>query len=324
MTFNGAFAPIAMQVLDGQLWLVGTNSAGCAAERVDPSSLHTKLFPLPSCDVYVTAGDHHLYVLGIDESASNPTDQLHVASLDPATGVASLAPEVAGQTVGSGAGHMAFSFGLGDLWLYTWDQGVLARISTASGVVQWSVKGLESGGGHPVMAFTDHALWFAEGPGGSRLYRLASGATRASVVYTAPGQGSVLWVTAIGNQIWAAVATYSNGGSSVQTHLVSFTDTGKRGPTTGKVTIGDSGVAGPDGALWSAGPGPNCTSPQKVWRTQANGKTRAVDTLKWPSRQACLFESQIQAAGPYLFVLAATGSRSPAGVLYRISPPKAS
>ena len=320
MTFGRAFAPIAMQVLDGQVWLVGSNSTGCAAERVDPSSLHTKFFPLPSCDVYVTAGDHHLYVLGIDESASNPTDQLHVTSLDPATGIASVEPEVVGQTVGSGAGHMAFSFGLGDLWVYTWDQGVLARVSTASGVVQSSVKGLESGGGHPVMAFTDHAAWFAEGPGGSRLYELAGGATKAKVVYTAPGQGSVLWVASAGNQIWAAVATYSNNGKSVQTRLVSFADTGKRVLTTGPVTIGDSGVAGPDGALWSAGPGPNCNGPQRVWRTQANGKTRVIDTLKGSS-QGCLYESQIQAAGPYLFVLAATGSRTPAGILYRISPP---
>ena len=46
----------------------------------------------------------------------------------------------------------------------------------------------------------------------------------------------------------------------------------ERGVTTGQVTIGDSGVAGPDGALWSAGPGPTCNSPQKVWRAQANGK----------------------------------------------------
>ena len=321
MNFHGSFVPLALQVLDGEVWLVGSTPQGCGAERVDPSNLHTKLFQLPSCDIYVAAGDHHLYVLGIDESAGSPAAQEHVVSFDPATGDAAVSPVVAAQTVGSGAGHMAFAFGLGDLWLYTWEQATLSRISTATGSVQSSVKGLESGGGHPVMAFTDRAVWFAEGPGGSRLYELPAGATKPKVVYTAPDPGSVLWVSVVGNQVWAAVATYSNGGKSVHTRLVSFSDTGKKTFTTGELTVGDSASAGPDGALWSVGPGPSCNNPQKLWRTEANGKTKAVETLNRPT-QGCLLESaQIASVGPYLFVLDGTGTSSPGGVLYRVSVP---
>jgi hypothetical protein len=318
MKFNGKFSPVAMQALDGQLWLIGTTPHGCGAERINPSDLHTKLFPLPSCEAYLAAGGHHLYVLGIDESAGSPAAEEHVVTFDPATGGSVVAPATVARTFGSGVGHMAFSYGLGGLWLYTLEDGALARISTASGTVQSTVTSLESGGGHPVMAFTDHAVWFAEGPGGPRLYRLADGATKAKVVYTAPNPGSVLWAAAVGNRVWASVATYSNGGQSVHTRLVAFDDSGKRDLTSGVISVGEAAVAGPDGALWSVGRGASCNNPQKLWRSDDHAKTKAVEILKSPA-QGCLFETQIQSAGRYVFVLDGTGSNSPAGVLYRFT-----
>ena len=318
--FPGPFLPQQIVSIGGQVWVIGTTSGRCTFERIDPVTLRSRTFTVPECGPYVAAGAGHLYVTAVHHTSGTNDAALHLESFDTATGRVTVAAPVMFTAVGSGLAHMALAYGAGSLWLYPWGDRLL-RVTPLTGAVVASASGLTSGGGHPVMVTDDATVWMAEGPGGPGLFRLAAADRTASRVYSVPAPGSLLWVVAAGGRIWADAASYTDGGRSVVTRLVAFDRTGRMVLQSPPEALGDSAVAGTHRDLWTVGVGASCSGPQRLWQVdEASGRSTVVATLRSPI-EACLTEgaNQLAVAGGYVFVLDATGTGSPASVLYRLT-----
>jgi len=326
-SFPGPFLPQQIVSTGGSLWVLGTMGSTdpnrCAVERLDPETLRGPTYPLPECGPYLAAGDSHLYVVAVRYVAGSNGEDLHLETVDTTTGQTTLDPSVITTVVGSGLAHMAFAYGLGSLWLDSWNDQ-LWRISASTGAVTGSVSERSvTSGGHPSIVATRSGVWLAEGPGGGpTLKRLVPGSKAPSTVFVAPGSASILWLAATPGRVWADVATYADEGRTVRTRLLAFGSSGRMVLETPPEGLGSSLVAGSGHTLWTVGAGTTCAGPQRLWRVDGTtGRSVAVTTLRSPI-EPCLTEggSQLAVAGGFVFVLDATGAASPAGVLYRIRP----
>ena len=181
----------------------------------------------------MTVGNGIIYLL-VQQGwvAESNIRQMHVASFDPQTGVATvMTPTVMG-IVGSGIAHTAFSYGEGFLWLYGYDQAVggpsVVRISPANGQPVATVTSVpEIGGLFPSVVADPDGAWFAGGPGGSPdLVELPTGSSATRTAYAGPPRSAVIWLAAVHGAVWAEIADYGNGPKpSFRTRLDSFDET---------------------------------------------------------------------------------------------------
>ena len=325
VTFAGAFLPQEVVATTGLVWLVGRmgpTAERCGIERVDPNSLRTSSFGLAACGAYVAANDGHIYLAATRYVPASNEAELRIEDFDIATGKSAVMAPVVATPVGSELGHMALAYGAGALWVVGWANQLL-KVSPSTGFVLDRINVPTSGGGHPSIAVNQAGVWIADGPGGGPdIRRISPGSPTTSVIYSAPSSGAILWLSGAQGRIWANVATYLNGGRSVQTRLVAFDASGHKLAETRTEALGTSLAAGTAERMWSVGANQTCTGPQILWKLDgSSGISAEFTTLTTPSTNPCLTQSDTQLAvtGGFVFVLEATGSADPAGVLYRIT-----
>jgi hypothetical protein len=219
---------------------------------------------------------------------------------------------------------MAMAYAGGSLWLNPWSGEVL-QISPSTGAVVRTITGTPfSDGGHSLVEGGPGGLWMAGGAGSALILdRLGPGSTTPAVVYKGSGPRSVLWLSPVGDRVWAEVGTYVDGGRRVVTRLVAFDSSGERVLETSPEDPGDLPVVGSGGQLWSVGDGARCDGPQRLWRIdRRTGRSVTVATLASPVAP-CLVAadgSELAAVGDKVFVLDPTSTGGgPGSVLYRIT-----
>lgn len=318
ITFGGGFTPNDVLATGRYVWVLGTAGTGgrsCSVVRLDPATLQTREYPLASCGGYYTAGGGYLYLAVPRYRAGTYTADVHIERLDTRTGDARVLAPVVTTAVGSAVGHLSLSYGGGYLWMYPWE-GRLLKISPATGAVVETIEGLPvPGGGHPVVAANGAGIWLAQGPGGDGLLRrIPEGSTSASVVYTAPAPGSILWVSDAGTRVWAAAATFAQHGTGVQLRLVALDQSGRVVVETGPQGVGSPVTAGPAGSLWSVGSDSSCTGPAVLWRIDPDtGRSEPFASIPVPGGKPCvaLGDAPLAVSGRFALVAAS-------GVLYRV------
>ena len=321
LSFSGQFAPAQVLSDGGKVWLVGSSPPGatsCAVESVDPTTLATRIYPLMGCGLDVVAGGGSLWLTAVTYLRGTTDEQVHVERFDTTTGQSAVAPGVVMTLSGSSLAHTALAYDNGSLWLYGPGAGgnsELVRISASTGATIRTITGVPAiGGTHPALAVDEGSFWLSGGAGGSPLLeRIAAGSSVLSPVYTAPSGGSILWVATVGNRVWANVAN----------RLMAFDASGHQVLVTPPEQVGESPLTGSGSHLWSVGVGARCAGPQALWAVNGSTGTSALTTTLKSPIEPCLTEgngSQLAAVGPFVFVLDATGSLSPAGVLYRVTP----
>jgi hypothetical protein len=327
LTFAGSFAPQQVVSAAGRIWLVGSTEPEdrhCAIEEIDPVSLRTTTFSIPACGTYVAVGKGRIFLADGVFTGATDTTAFHIESFDVATGTAVVMAPVAIATTGTGYAHMALTFAGGSLWLNPWSAKVL-EISPPTGAVIRTITGTAfSDGGHPVIAAAARGAWLTGGADSPLVIdRLEPLSTTPVVVYRGSGPSSILWLSTVGNRMWAEVGTYGDGGIVVATRLLAFTTSGRKVLETPPERLGDLPVVGAGGQLWTVGGGSTrCTGPQRLWRIdRRTGTSVAVATLPSPV-VPCLVAtdgSEIAAVGDHVFVLDPTETSGPGSVLYRIT-----
>jgi hypothetical protein len=326
LTFAGTFAPEQVVSEGGKIWLVGSTGSSedprCAIEEVDPVSLRSETFPIPACGSYVAVGDGRIFLAdGVFTEATDVT-AFHVESFDTATGTGVVMAPIDISSTGTGYAHMAMTFAAGSLWLNPWSTRVL-EISPETGAVVRTVTGMPvSNGGHPLIVGDGGGLFLAGGVASpATIYRLNPGSEIPVVFARGPSKSSILWLSAVGDRLWAEVGTDEDGGRAVVTRLEAFTSSGRKVVETTPENVGDLPAVSTGNQLWSSGVGTRCNGPQRLWRIDSRtGRSVVTATLKSPVAP-CLFEgdgSELAAAGQSIFVLDPTGDPAAGGVLYRI------
>jgi hypothetical protein len=326
--FPGPFVPYQVVSASGSVWVLGTRQldvrGGCAVEQIDPTTLQTAMFPIPACGQYLAVGNGFIYIAAAFPTADPYGNELHLESFDPVTKQAVVMAPVITTILGAGT-NLALAYGGGWLWL---SEGTdLLQISPSTGgLVATITDVVPSNVYQPSVVANDGGAWTAGGPSDSPadVFRIAPGSQAASVTYTGPAHGSVLWLSAVGNSVWADVASYhDNYGGAISTRLVAFNFSGTKILQTPTEQFGDVPLVGSGDELWSVGSGYTCKGRQRLWRINAvTGKSTSVTTLHTPI-EACLAEtlggaSQITADGDSIFVLETTGQTRPASLLYRV------
>jgi hypothetical protein len=325
ITFSGPFQPQEVLATGGKAWLVGQIGSPaanrCAVERLDPRTLRTASYPLPECGPYATAGGGHLYLTALQYLAGTNSAEVHIESLDTATGHAVVMAPVVTTPVGSDVAHMALAYGGGSLWLYTWTNQ-LVKVSPVTGAVLDTIPAVPvPGGATPAVVANPAGVWVAAGPGGDGvLGRIPPGSRVPVAIYNTATPGSIRWLAAAGDRVWADAVSYLNGGRTAQTRLVGFDLSGRKVVETAPEDLGSSLVPGTGNALWSLGvAGPTCSGPQRLWKVDGStGRSTTFTTLRSPVTNPCLNESsyQLAVAAGFVFVLDPT---STASLLYRIN-----
>jgi hypothetical protein len=326
LTFAGSFAPEQVVSEGGKIWLIGSTGSSadpsCAIEEVDPVRLRTETFPIPACGSYVAVGEGRIFLADGAFTGATDVTAFHIESFDTVTGTAVVMGPVDISVTGTGYAHMAMTFAAGSLWLNPWSTEVL-EISPSTGAVVRTVTGMPiSGGGHPLIVGGGSGLWLAGGVASpATIYRLDPGSGTPVVFATGPSKSSILWLSAVGDRLWAEVGTDEDGGRTVVTRMEAFTPSGRKVVETSPENVGDLPAVGTGGQLWSSGVGARCNGPQRLWRIDSQtGRTVVTATLRSPVAP-CLFEgdgSELAAAGQSVFVLDPTGDPAAGGVLYRI------
>jgi hypothetical protein len=169
-------------------------------------------------------------------------------------------------------------------------------------------------------------IWLAGGPGGSGvLERLALGAATPVPVSVDPPPSSILWLTAVGDAVWAETATYRRGGTSVSTRLAAFDATGREIRKRPREQLGDGPLVGSARALWSLGSS-HCPTvavesyPEPLYRVDpATGGAAVATTLRSPVDPCDIgFGSYVAAAGRWVFALAPSHAASQPSTLFRV------
>jgi hypothetical protein len=326
LTFSGLFTPEQVVAEAGKIWLVGSTGSSedpsCAIEEVDPVSLRTETFPIPACGSYVAVGDGRIFLAdGVFTGATDVT-AFHIESFDTATGTGVVMTPIDISVTGTGYAHMAMTFAAGSLWLNPWGTDVL-EISAATGAVVRTVNGVPiSNAGHPLIVGGGGGLWLAGGEASpATIYRLNPGSGIPAVFARGPSKSSILWLSAVGDRLWAETGTYEDGGRVVVTRMEAFTSSGRKVVETSPETVGDLPAVSTGNQLWSSGVGTRCNGPQRLWKIDSRtGRSVVSATLRSPVAP-CLFEgdgSELAAAGQSIFVLDPTGDPAAGGVLYRI------
>jgi len=323
--FPGPFVPEQVVSVAGEVWVLGesspTTQESCSVAEVNPQTLRATTYPIPVCGYYVAVGDGVIY-LAADEPAGY-NDEMHLEVFNPATKRATVMNPVMITTQGSGRAHMDMAYEANSIWLSYWGSE-LVKVSTSTGAVLDRITNAPpSVGGHGTIVTNRGRLWIAEGASSpASIYRLSGTSRKLTNIYSGPARSSVLWLSSIGGRVWAAVQTYNRGQLLGSTRLLAFDSSGRevlKGPVE---EFGDVPLVGSRQGLWSAGSGPICAAPQRLWKIDpATGRSTDVTTLRTPV-EPCLTESpttsEIAVVGKYVFVLEPTGTTTPAAVLYRI------
>jgi hypothetical protein len=304
----------------------------CQLEEVTPSTMATRLFALPACptDIAAIDGDVDMMAAAPGPEPGN-THEMHLEVFDPLSGQAHLMAPVAMSIPGSGIAHTNFVAGAGLLWLYgsqaSGSQGSqgseqVVGIDPRTGSVTVTVADPpDIGGIFPALAVNGAGRWFGGGPGGPPSLVRAQPAGPTTTVYSGPTRSSILWLSAVGDTVWAGVDVYGSGERpSNVTHLVAVNGTGRVVVSTPPELVGDFPlVSAAGGRLWSMSYAGSCGGAEELIAIDpGTGASHPVESLPAPPG-ACNDEatgSQVAAVGRDVFVLIPTGD-SGSGVLYR-------
>jgi hypothetical protein len=260
--------------------------------------------------------------------ASGNTHEMHLEVFDPLSGQAHLMAPVVMGIPGSGIAHTNFVAGAGLLWLYGYQasgsQGSeqVVGIDPQTGSVTVAVADPpDIGGIFPALAVNGAGRWFGGGPGGPPGLVRAQPAGPTTTVYSGPTRSSILWLSAVGDTVWAGVDVYGSGERpSNVTHLVAVNGTGRVVVSTPPELVGDFPlVSAAGGRLWSMSYAGSCGGAEELIAIDpGTGASHPVESLPAPPG-ACNDEatgSQVAAIGNDVFALIPSGT-SGAGVLYR-------
>jgi hypothetical protein len=326
--FHGSFVPMQLTASAGRIWVVGSNDLStfsqCQLEEIIPSTLATTFFPLPACPTDIAAVDGKVDMVAAAPQASGNTHEMHLEVFDPQTGRTQvLAPIVMG-IEGSGIAHTNFVAGNGQLWLYGY-QGTAGQqavgISPQSGTVTATVTDPpEIGGIFPALAANAAGQWFGGGPGGPPGLAWTAVDGKTTTVYAGARRSAILWLSAIGGTVWAAVDDEGSGERpSNVTHLVAVNRRGHVVVSTHPEQTGDYPLVPAAGRLWSMAWVGSCGQPAELVEVDSTtGASHLAEPLPAPPG-ACNDAdtgSQVAAVGRDVFVLIPTGE-SGSGVLYR-------
>jgi hypothetical protein len=331
--YPGPFVPMQLTASAGRVWVVGSDDPGsftqCQLQEVTPSTMATRFFPLPACPTDIAALDGDVDMAAAAPEASGNTHEMHLEVFDPQTGQAQLMAPVVMGIPGSGIAHTNFVAGAGLLWLYGYQASgekgseQVVGIAPQTGAVTDTVSDPpEIGGIFPALAVNGAGRWFGGGPGGPPGLVRAQAGGPTKTVYSGPARSAILWLSAVGDTVWAGVDDYGSGERpSNITHLVVVNRKGHVVLSTHPEQIGDFPlVSTADGRLWSISYGALCGGAEELVRVDPmTGASHLVEALPAPPG-ACNDEdtgSQVAAVGNDVFALIPTGS-SGSGVLYRI------
>lgn len=319
---TGPFVPEQVVSAAGKAWVIGTTQASgpdtCQIEEVDPTTLRTRSYPLPLCGPDVAVDGSRIFIAAVAYTPER-SEQIHIESFDTASGTAKVMAPVVYTTVGSGEAHLGFAYGDGSLWLTFWG-GELQEISPATGAPVRTITGVSTGP-YPQLVATRSGLWITGGAGTPALVdRIAPGSDKAHAVFRRPASDVVLWLSAVGDRVWAGVASDAPTGRRAHTRLVAFDSSGHEVLATPIEQIGDTPLVAIGDHLWTLGSGISCSGPQHLWSVDARtGRSTARITLRSPVGPCSTAgRSQLVAVGRTLFVLDPTGMASPSGMLFRI------
>jgi hypothetical protein len=105
VTFGGSFLPRQVLTASGKVWVVGSTHPGgseCAIEEVDPTSLHTRSFPLPACGLYFAVGSGRIFMAVDTFTSATDNNAFHIESFVTATHRAVVLNPVDIATTGTG------------------------------------------------------------------------------------------------------------------------------------------------------------------------------------------------------------------------------
>ncbi len=325
----------------GKVWVLGSaapdpNNTQCFLEEVTPATMATTRVSLPACATYITAGDGLLYLVAETTSPADNIRAYHVEVFDPATSRGQVLTPVVLSNVGSAVAHMGFTYGDGALWLYGYSypaaEPAVVQISPTTGVVESTIRSVpQIGGTFPTVAADRAGTWLGGGPGGAPgVDWVRPGAAVGTTAYAGPaGQNSsVLWLSAVGDRVWAGIAAYRQtngpGRISVTTHLVALRPDGTVAVSSPAESTSDTPpvtTAG-DASLWGLAVGSTCGRPERLVQIdQASGRVRTTIPLPAApnSCDAGGGNALLAAVGRDVFALVLAGA--PGGsVLYRAAP----
>ena len=328
LTFGGRFIPHLLVSVAGTLWLAGStqpnSDTSCAMAEIDPGTLRIeRAYPLQACAPSLVAlGDSDVYLTYLTTAGHADGDlEVRIESFDTLTGVSRLMSPV-DAILPERQSPMEFAYGQGSLWLHPWNRDLL-ELSPSTGAMVRTIGGAPPvSTGNPEILAKGSGLWLGGGlPGPAVVDRLAQGRKTPTQVYVGPpGNGNVLWFSAVGDQVWADIASYPRNGAVV-TRLVVFDTSGTEIREFPPEQLGDTPPVGSGRQLWSIGDSATyCTGgPLHLLSFDRAGTSVLSTTLPRPS-VTCgnLGPAQLAVLGHNVFVLDPTYVAAPGGVLYRI------
>ena len=256
------------------------------------------------------------------------TQRLHVDVFEPRDGKARILSPVVMSVLGSAIAHVNVTYGDGALWILgeqLLSGPEVVRIAPATGEVTETIAPAVSiGGVAPAIAADNAGLWMAGGPGAPTGVEWVGPGTEApTTVYPGSARSAVLWLSAVGDEVWAAVAAYGTGPApSELTSLVELHQNGDVALTSPSELTGSYPlVATSAGSLWGLAHVGACGQPEELVQVDpATGASLPSVALDAPA-QACDDAgegSQLAAVGRDVFALIPTDVAGSA-VLYRVA-----
>lgn len=284
----------------GQLLLSGfTLSRGgsitCNAAVVSPATLALSQVRSGSCDDPSLAGERVLPLITVERHVIWPAGSgiatetvriAHVTSSPPGYRVGPVVMTFP-QTSDTAAG---WAYGDGYLWVYDPTSAAgseLLRISASTGKVLQRLRAPQVY--RPIIVADDDGLWLAPagnsgGAGSAAVYRIVPGAAAALTAFRLPRPGYVVWMVAVGREVWLAASRGGTAGTlwrlrgdgSPIGHLVLARSLGidAESQHAGQTVVGDSR----DG-LWTVLAGASGADQRIVRIDQRTGRPRAVATV---------------------------------------------
>jgi hypothetical protein len=288
--------------------------------------LQRQLYPGPACGSDVAVGGNQIYLTDVSYVGDSNDEQIQIERFNTLTRRATVLAPVDMTVAGSSIAHTSMIYDDGSLWL--WGYGApggpgtgrdeVVQIAASSGVVLRTITGVPGiGGTQPSMVVTDGGLWLSGGAGsGPTVERIASTASAPTVVYTAPSNSSVLWLSTVGKRVWAEVFTAGTRSGSQLVVLSANAHQVLRTPLSQK-NFGQTAAVGTGGKLWAIGAGPSCSDPLQLWRINAaTANAQSVLTLL-SSGEPCDADARVAVSGRKVFALV-SGTPTPT-VLFRVS-----